>query len=107
MASSITLKSDVLKGSRYFELKCTQESNGSAENSSTITWTLYAKGDDTWYDTGPTKVVINGTTVYSKARTGWESGKFPVAQGSTDGTIDIPHNDDGSKKITVKFSTAV
>lgn len=107
MASSITLTSAVLKGSRYFQLECTQKSNGSAENSSTVTWKLSALGDSVYYDTGPTTVVINGTTVYSKARTGWENGKFPVAQGSTSGTIDIPHNNDGTKKITVKFITAV
>lgn len=107
MASSITLKSGVLKGSRYFQLKCTQKSNGSAENSSTITWELSAVGDDTWYSTGPTKVVINGTTVYSLDRKDWSYGKFPVAQGSTSGTIVIPHNNDGTKTINVKFSTAV
>lgn len=105
--SSITLKSDVLRGERYFQLKCTQKSNGSVENSSTITWELSAIGDTYYYDTGPTTVVINGTTVYSRARTGWEYGQFPVAQGSTSGTIVIPHNNDGTKKITVKFSTAV
>lgn len=107
MANSITVTSEVYKGSRYFELVCTQKSNGSAENSSTVTWTLYAKGDSVWYDTGPTTVIINGTTVYSKARVGWEAGTFPVAQGHTSGTITIPHNSDGTKSITVKFSTAV
>ena len=107
MASSITLKSDVLKGSRYFQLKCTQKSNGSAENSSTITWELSAIGDSVWYDTGPTKVIINGTTVYSLERKGWEYGKFPVAQGSASGTITIQHDNDGTKEIPVKFSTAV
>lgn len=107
MASSITLKSDVLKGSRYFQLKCTQKSNGSAENSSTITWELSAIGDSVWYDTGPTKVIINGTTVYSLERKGWEYGKFPVAQGSASGTITIQHDNDGTKTIDVKFSTAV
>ena len=106
MASSITLTSSK-HNSRYFKLECTQESNGSAENSSTITWKLSAVGDDTWYSTGPTKVVINGTTVYSKDRVSWDYGKFPVAQGSTSGTITVPHNADGTKKIAVKFSTAI
>ena len=106
MANSITLTSKKYY-SRYFELTCTQKSNGSAENSSTITWTLSAKGDSTWYSTGPTKVIINGTTVYSKGRVAWSEGKFPVAQGSTSGEIVIPHNSDGSKKITVSFSTAI
>lgn len=115
MSSSITLKSDVLRGSRYFQLKCTQKSNGSAENSSTITWELSAVDDSYYYATGPTKVIINGTTVYSKERIPWygtgsESNPvatFPAAQGSVSGKITIPHNNDGTKKITVKFSTAV
>lgn len=106
MANSITITSDKHK-SRYFELICTQKSNGSAKNSSTITWTLYAKGDSVFYSTGPTTVVINGETVYSKARTSWETGKFPVAQGSVSGTTEVPHNADGTKKIAVKFSTAI
>lgn len=106
MASSITLTSKT-HNSRYFKLECTQKSNGSAENSSTITWKLSAIGDDTWYSTGPTKVIINGTTVYSKDRVSWDYGKFPVAQGSTSGTLTVPHSNDGTKKITVKFSTAI
>lgn len=106
MASSITLTSNK-HNSRYFKLECTQESNGSAENSSTIKWKLSAVGDDTWYSTGPTKVVINGTTVYSKDRVSWDYGKFPAAQGSTSGTLVVPHASDGTKKITVKFSTAI
>lgn len=106
MADSITLTGDK-HNSRYFELKCTQTSNGSAKNSSTIKWTLSAKGDSTYYSTGPTKVVINGTTVYSKERVDWSVGKFPVAQGSTSGELVVAHNTDGSKEITVKFSTAI
>lgn len=106
MANSITITGDK-HNSRYFELVCTQKSNGSAKNSSTITWTLYAKGDSTHYSTGPTTVVINGKTVYSKERTSWETGKFPVAQGSVSGTTEVAHNADGKKTIAVKFSTAI
>lgn len=106
MANSIILKSNK-HNSRYLQLECTQKSNGSAKNSSTITWKLSAIGDSTWYSTGPTKVIINGTTVYNEPRMAWDEGVFPVAQGSTSGTITIPHNNDGSKKITVKFSTAI
>lgn len=106
MANSITLTGDK-HYSRYFELVCTQKSNGSAKNSSTISWTLYAKGDSVFYSTGPTTVVINGKTVYSKERTSWETGKFPVAQGSVSGTTEVAHNADGTKTIAVKFSTAI
>lgn len=106
MASSITLKSNT-HNSRYFELKCTQEKNSSAENSSKIKWTLSAIGDSTWYSTGPTKVIIDGNTVYSKDRVAWSAGTFPVAQGSTSGEITIKHDNDGAKKIKVAFSTAI
>jgi hypothetical protein len=106
VANSITITGDK-HNSRYFELVCTQKSNGSAKNSSTITWTLYAKGDSTHYSTGPTTVVINGKTVYSKERTSWETGKFPVAQGSVSGATEVAHNADGTKTIAVKFSTAI
>lgn len=106
MASSITLTSNK-HNSRYFKLECTQKSNGGAANTSTISWKLSAIGDDAWYSTGPTTVVINGTTVYSEGRVAWSAGKFPVAQGSVSGTLTVPHNSDGTKKITVKFSTAI
>ena len=107
MSNSITLTSTENKGSRYFELKCTQTKGTSAENSSTIKWTLSAIGDSTHYSTGPTKVIINGVTVYSEERVDWSAGKFPVAQGSTSGSLKVSHNTDGTKKITVKFSTAI
>lgn len=106
MANSITLTSKK-HNSRYFELECTQKINGSAENSSTITWKLSAIGDSTYYSTGPTKVIINGVTVYSEERVAWSAGVFPVAQGSKSGTLVVPHTNDGTKKITVGFSTAI
>ena len=89
------------------QLVCTQKSNGSEKNSSTITWTLSTIGGSSNYSTGPTEVVINGTTVYSKDRVNYDTNAFPAAKGSTDGTITIPHNSDGTKSITVKFSTAI
>ena len=106
MANSLTIKSKGY-GERYMQVYCEQTQNGSDKNSSTIDWTLSAIGDSVWYDTGPTALVINGTTVCSIEFKGWEYGKFPVAQGSTSGSITIPHNNDGTKKITVEFSTAI
>lgn len=107
MASSITLKSSSYDG-RYMQLVCTQTSNGSAENSSTIKWTLTtAGGSVSNYSTGPTTVVINGSTVYSKDRTAYTTESFPAAKGSKSGTIVVKHNTDGTKKITVSFSTAI
>ena len=106
MANNLTIKSKGY-GERYMQVYCKQTPNGSDKNSSTIDWTLSAIGDDVWYDTGPTALVINGTTVCSIEFKPWEYGKFPVAQGSTSGSITIPHNTDGTKKITVKLSTAI
>jgi hypothetical protein len=107
MANTITLQTSKYDG-RYMKLTCTQTSNGSIKNSSTISWTLEVLGGNSlYYSTGPTKVVINGTTVYSKARTGFSSEVFPVKKGSVTGTIEVPHNEDGTKSIKVSLSTAI
>lgn len=107
MASSITLKSSSYDG-RYLKLVCTQTSNGGAENTSTINWTLSAVGgSESYYSTGPTTVVINGTTVYSKARVSWSSKTFPASTGSVSGEIIVSHTTDGTKTINVSLSTVI
>lgn len=107
MGSSFAIASDIYDG-RYLKLECTQKSNGGAENSSTITWKLSSIGGNVkYYSTGATKVIINGTTVYSKARVAWDSEAFPASEGYVEGTVTVPHNNDGSKTITVKLSTAI
>ena len=105
--AKITLKSSSYDG-RYMQLVCESKSNGSAKNSSTITWTLSTIGGSVpCYSTGATKVVINGTTVYSKDRVAYSTNKFPAAVGSESGTLVVDHNIDGTKSINVKFSTAI
>ena len=105
--ATITLKSKTYDG-RYMQLECTSASNGSVKNSSTVTWTLTtAGGSAVNYSTGATKVVINGSTVYSKDRVSYSTGKFPAAKGSVSGSLVVPHNNDGTKSINVKFSTAI
>ena len=107
MAKTITLTSTSYEG-RYMELYCEQVSNGSSANSSTIKWTLSTKGGGTvWHSTGPTSVTINGTVVYSVGRVEWSAGSFPASLGSTSGSITVPHNNDGTKSISVSFSTAI
>lgn len=107
MASTITLKS-YSNQSRYMKLVCTQTSKDSATNTSTIKWTLSTHGnDETYISTGPTRVIINGTTVYSKDRVPWDDAKFPAIIGSKSGTLTVSHKDDGSKSINVSFSTAI
>ena len=44
---------------------------------------------------------------YYKARTAWDDRVFPAAKGSVSGSISVPHNSDGTKTVTVVFSTRV
>lgn len=107
MADSITLKSNSYDG-RYLKLVCEQTSKSSANNTSTIKWTLTSVGgNENYYSTGPTKVIINGTTVYSKSRVSWSDKVFPASTGSKSGTMTVTHKDDGIKSIKVSLSTAI
>lgn len=107
MANTITVKVDGYDG-RYLDLVCTQTPNGSAENSSTIRWTLSAKGGSVnRYATGPTRVIINGVTVYSKDRVSIDTDGFPVTKGSVSDTLVVKHDANGEKTLSVKLSTAI
>ena len=101
-----TFTSDSYDG-RYLQLSITESVNVIA-NTSTLTWTLTsAGGSAVYYTVDATTVTINGTTVYSKARTNWEDRVFPAAKGSVSGTITVSHNSDGKKSVAVGFSTRV
>lgn len=101
-----TFKSNSYEG-RYLQLTITESVNVAA-NTSTLTWTLQCLGGSVnYYSTAPTTVTINGTVVYSKGATSWDSYAFPAAKGSTSGTITVAHGSDGKKSITVGFSTRV
>lgn len=92
---------------RYLQLTITESANV-VENTSTLTWVLQSLGGSVnYYTTGPTTVTINGTQVYYKARTAWSTSQFPAAKGSTSGTITVAHDSNGSKSISVGFSTAI
>lgn len=92
---------------RYLQLTI-MESVNVVENTSTLTWVLQSLGGSVnYYTTGPTTVTINGTQVYYKARTAWSTSQFPAAKGSTSGTITVAHDSNGSKSISVGFSTAI
>lgn len=92
---------------RYLQLTITESVNV-VENTSTLTWVLQSLGGSiNYYTTGPTTVTINGTQVYYKARTAWSTSQFPAAKGSTSGTITVAHDSNGSKSISVGFSTAI
>lgn len=92
---------------RYLQLTIT-ESVDVPSNTSTLTWTLTsAGGSAVYYTIDETIITINGTTVYSKARTNWEDRVFPAAKGSVSGSLPVVHNSDGTKTATVEFFTRV
>ena len=92
---------------RYMQLSIS-ESADAVSNTSTLYWTLSSiGGSSTYYTIDTTTVTINGTQVYYKARTSWDDRVFPAAKGSVSGSISVPHNSDGTKTVTVVFSTRV
>lgn len=92
---------------RYLQLSISESVNV-VSNKSTLTWTLTsAGGASSYYTIDDTTVIINGTQVYYKARTAWDDRVFPAAKGSVSGTLDVPHNSNGTKSITVVFMTRV
>lgn len=92
---------------RYLRLTIT-ETIDPINNKSTLKWTLESLGgNSTYYTIGTTTIKINGTQVYYKYQTEWNDRVFPAAKGSTSGTIEVAHNSDGAKSITVDFSTRV
>lgn len=92
---------------RYLQLTITETVNTVA-NTSTLNWTLTSTGGSVnYYTVGPTTVTINGTQVYYKARTVWSTKEFPAAKGSTSGSITVAHDSNGTKSITIGFSTRV
>ncbi len=101
-----TFTSNMYEG-RYLQLTIT-ETTDAATNTSTLTWTLSSiGGTSSYYTTDATTVTINGTQVYYKARTAWDTYAFPAAKGSVSGTIDVEHDSDGTKTIDVSFITSV
>ena len=106
MSTYTTGRINSTSGSRYMYAYCSQTTNGSSANNSTINWTIYtADGGSTCYDTGPTYLWIGGVQRYYKARTSWSSFAFPAAAGSTSGSYTLAHNNDGSvaaQEVTLK-----
>lgn len=101
-----TWKSNTYDG-RYLQLSISETVNPTA-NTSTLTWTLTsAGGESNYYTIDDTTITIAGTTVYSKTRTDWDDRVFPAAKGSTSGTLTVSHDSDGTKSITVVFTTRV
>lgn len=108
MATSCSVSSNKVKyDGRYLKVTCTQTPQ-TGKGKSTIYWKLEVLGGNyEWYSTGPTTVKIGSKQVYYCARQNYDVGKFPVAKGSIDGTIEYDHNADGSLTIDVSITTAI
>ena len=105
--ATYTLNSQNSYDGRKLRLYCTSTTS-TANNTSTITWTLYSEGGNSnYYSTGPTTVTINGVQVYYKERVEYSSRTFPASKGSVSGTLTVTHNSDGKKSISVSLSTAI
>lgn len=101
MALSGSLSTNSYDG-RYLKLSWTA-TQSVANNRSTVSWTLSAAGgNSSWYSTGPVTCVINGTTVYSS------SSRVNMYKGTiSSGTININHNNDGTKSFSASVRAAV
>lgn len=87
---------------RYCELEWTATQSIS-DNTSTISWTLSAKGGRTsWYTDRTIYVNIDGDQVYSKT-TAVDRYKGTIASG----TKTLTHNGDGSRSFSVSLGAAI
>lgn len=108
MALSGTVNSSSYKG-RYLQLTWSATQNV-ANNTSTISWTLKGAGNSTesgvsWYMAGNFKVVIDGSTVYSKS----QDYRIQLSNGTTvaSGTKTITHNTDGTRSFSISIQGGI
>ena len=101
MALSGSVKTSSYEG-RYYQLDWTA-TQSIANNTSTISWTLKAVGGSaSWYAERTLKVVIGGTTAYSK------TDRVERYAGTVkSGTTTISHNTDGTKSFSISVQAAV
>lgn len=92
---------------RSMQLSVTETVN-QRSNSSTLHWTLSSVGGNAvGYTTDTTTVSINGVQVYYKERTPYGDRVFPAITGSVSGSLEVAHDPDGTKTVTIGFSTRV
>lgn len=75
-------------------------------NRSAVSWTLKSTGGTTsaYWNSGPITVTINGSTVLTI------TSRFKLYGGgawSKSGTINVPHNTDGTKSFTISIQAAI
>ena len=102
MALSGTVKTNADSNGRYYQLSWTA-TQSIANNTSTISWTLSAKGySGYWVAERTLYVTIDGATVYSKSdRVERQVGNIKT------GTKTITHNSNGSRSFTITVGAAV
>lgn len=103
MASSGSFNTTAYEG-RYLKFSWAETSQSTANNTTTISWSLKgAGGNSTWYNSGNFKVVINGETVYSSAT------RIKLSNGTTvaSGTYTFKHNADGTKSFSASAEAGI
>lgn len=102
MALSGTVKTNADGNGRYYQLSWTA-TQSTANNTSTISWTLSAQGySGGWVAERTLYVTIDGATVYSKSdRVERKVGTIKT------GTKTITHNSNGSRSFTITLGAAV
>jgi hypothetical protein len=102
MALSGTVKTNVDSNGRYYQLSWTA-TQSTANNTSTISWTLSAQGySGGWVAERTLYVTIDGATVYNKSdRVERKVGTIKT------GTKTITHNSNGSRSFTITIGAAV
>lgn len=102
MALSGSVSTNTGEDGRYYELSWTA-TQSITNNTSTISWTLTAKGaGSSWLAERTVYVNIDGASVYSKsAYTERYAGKV------ASGTKTLTHNSDGTKSFSVSLGAAV
>ena len=102
MALSGTVKTNADSNGRYYQLAWTA-TQSTANNTSTISWTLSAQGYTSgWVAERTLYVTIDGATVYSKTdRVQRQVGTIKT------GTKTITHNSNGARSFTITVGAAV
>lgn len=103
-----TYSSKIRNGTGTIHLEIRQQSQSIANNTSTVYYKLYIKGEDGYgfwnkYHTGKTSVVINGYTVHSQSGRDFDI-KYGGTQQLASGTTTVKHNEDGSKSFSFSAS---
>ena len=95
-------------GGRFLQLGIWEEVNKS-NNSSILHWSLTsAGGENNYYTVAPTTITINGVQVYHNDLMDYDATTaFPVSRGKVEGSLEVKHNDDGTKTCPISFTTAV